>query len=127
MLIMKWIIGLGFSLAVGHYCTKLFLKWLRNKYKVEKPEGEKSVPPWLTGLIERLFFTIAVAFAPLAAVTAMMAWLGIKTATHWARAHEIREGSDSRFLVFSSLLAGLVSMLFALIGGLIIALFEIGP
>ena len=124
LFILKWIIGLTVSLAVGHYVTVWFLAWLRDKHGVKKPEGEKSVPPWITGLVERLFFTTAVVFAPLAAVTAMIAWIGIKMASHWARLQT--KGSDFRFLLISAVLAGLVSMFFALIGGLIIALLDNG-
>lgn len=127
LFILKWIIGLTVSLVGGHYAAVWFLKWLRGKHGVKKPEGEKSVPPKITGLVERSFFTIAVVFAPLAAVTAMIAWIGIKVATHWVRLKEVGVISDSSFLLISAVLAGLISMFFALIGGLIIALFESGP
>lgn len=91
---------------------------VRAMHDVTKPEGEKTVPPWLTGLIERLFFTVAVAFNLTGTAPAMIGWIAVKMASHWTRQH-VEHGPDSRFLVFSALLAGLVSMFFALLSGLI--------
>ena len=115
---LRWILGLTVSLGIGWYATEMFLTWLRTRYRVKKPRGDKTVPPWLTGLVERLFFTVAIGFNLPGAATAMIAWIAVKMASHWARPNS-RHGPDSRSLVFSALLAGLVSMFFALIGGLI--------
>ena len=115
---LRWILGLAVSLGMGWYATEKFLSWLRAMYDVTKPEGEKTVPPWLTGLIERLSFTVAVAFNLAGTAPAMIGWIAVKMASHWTRRH-IEHGPGSRFLVFSALLAGLVSMFFALLGGLI--------
>lgn len=114
----RWILGLAISLGVGWYATEKFLEWLRRSNNVDKPEGEKKVPPYLTGLIERAFFTVAIGFNVPAVAPAMIGWIAVKMASHWTRSNT-EHGPDSRFLVFSALLAGLVSMFFALIGGLI--------
>ena len=80
-------------------------------------------PAWLTGLVERLFFTIIVAVDLSGIAIAMLAWLGLKLAINWNRLGidlgvEHSEILRARF-GFSAALAGLVSMIFALIGGLI--------
>ena len=115
---LRWALGLTLSLGVGWYVTEAFLTQLRENFKVKKPNAEKCVPPWLTGLVERSFFTVAVALNLSGATTAMVGWVAVKMASHWTRP-SARHGPNSRFLVFSGLLAGLVSMFFALVGGLI--------
>ncbi|WP_157719519.1 hypothetical protein [Pseudomonas oryzae] len=79
--------------------------------------GFLSAPPWLTGMTERLFFTVLVAFAVSDVATTMVAWLALKLATNW---HRFQDDSTARYFGFSALLAGLVSMLFAFLGGLIV-------
>ena len=116
--VMILIFGYSFSLVGGHYATRAFLNWLRSYQKIEKPaqvNDEKPVPPWLLGAVERFFFTTMVAFDIAGAGIAMIAWLGIKMATHWNR----EEGAESVNLAMSALAAGIVSMTFAMIGGLI--------
>lgn len=118
-----WIVGLTFSLIVGWIITRLFLELLRKAMKLgEKPETTKkpiflSAPPWLTGMTERLFFTVLVAFGTSDVATTMVAWLGLKLATNW---HRFKGNTVARYFGFSALLAGLVSMLFAFLGGLIV-------
>jgi len=116
---MNWVLGLACSLGIGWLVTHQFLIRLRRKFDVEKPDEGKAVPSWLTGLVERLFFTIAIAFHISGVPVAMVAWVSIKMATHWNRINT-ESVPDGRFLVFSGLLAGMVSMFFAMIGGLII-------
>ena len=106
-------------MAVGWAVTGTFLWGLRKYFDVEKSNDEKTVPPWLTGLIERLFFTIVVAVNLPGAAIAMITWVTVKMATHWNKVSS-SDIPNGRFLVFSGLLAGLVSMLFAMLGGLII-------
>lgn len=142
----SWLIGLSFSLLGGWLVTSLFLKvlrhWMRLPEKLKgpdesekiapdgecaKPEGEKpaaqgelrGVPPELTGLIERLFFTVFVAFNVVGVVPAMVGWMALKLATNWNL--KLWEATPSaRLFGFSALLAGLLSMLFAFLGGLIV-------
>jgi hypothetical protein len=71
------------------------------------------VSPWLTGIVERAFFTVVLAFDVSGASTAMMAWLTVKMLPNWNRTTADPPGA------FTALLAGLVSLFFALVGGLI--------
>jgi len=129
-LLARWFFGLGiFALGIGWLCTNLFLKVIRihiNNKATERKEAEiynKSiapldVPPWLVGITERTFFVILVAFDLSATAVAMIAWITVKMLCNW----NILSGDKSitvRSSAFSALLGNLVSMLFALIGGLI--------
>src|SRR5215472_8427682 len=85
----------------------------------DKPKSQaKRVPPRLTGVVERLVFALFVAFDLSGAVPAMMGWLAIKLASNWNR-KDIESHANTRAFTFSALLAGLISMLFAALGGLI--------
>jgi hypothetical protein len=110
---LQWCSGLVFALGIGHIGVELFLRWLRGR----KPERER-VPAWLTGLVERFFFTLVVAFEVGGAATAMIAWIAAKMLANWNRAGQ--PATDEQiFGAFSALLAGALSMTFALFGGLI--------
>ncbi len=121
---MQWIIGLFFSLVVGGIVTWLFLRFLRNllgkQNKVLIFTDGKEVPAWLTGAVERLFFTVLVGLEVSGAPTAMIGWLALKLATNWNHP-DWKDKPGARAFAFSALLAGLVSMLFALLGGLVCA------
>ena len=85
---------------------------------------EGKVPPWLTGGVERFFFTLLIALnlPNVDTVTAMLGWMALKMATHWHRPDDTTDPSDPEVsrrkdYAFSALLAGLMSMTFALIGG----------
>ena len=83
---------------------------------VQTRPTESGIPAWLTGATERLLFTMLVAFDFDGIAPAMMAWLALKLASNWNRlGREV-----GRFGAFSALLAGALSMLFSLAGGLII-------
>lgn len=83
----------------------------------------KGVPAWLIGLAEGVFFTTVVAFEIGGAAVAMMGWLTVKMLSGWNR-------GDSNFpkpyqehqkgMAFTALFGGLISLLFATIGGLIL-------
>ena len=119
-----WFIGLTFSVLGGWPVTWLFLKLLRKAMRLPekpKPKGKnapRGVPAILTGMIERLFFTVLVAFNVAGVAVAMIAWIALKLATNWNRNYW-KKTSSARLYGFSALLAGLVSMLFAFLGGLI--------
>ena len=122
-----WVQGLFLSLIVGGLVTWPCLKLGRwnmtrrlNGWELEvcrsvlRRRGG-SVPGLLMGLVERGFFTCAVAADTGAAIAAMPVWLAVKLAANWQRA-----GPD-RFTRSAAILAvviGLISMLFALGGGL---------
>jgi hypothetical protein len=88
-----------------------------------------GTPPWLTGQLERFFFTIAVAMDASGVMPAMIAWLGLKLVANWQLRHDIgqsdsegRSGGDlvSANYRYSAVVAGLLSMLFTLVGGQVI-------
>lgn len=121
---MIWILGLAISLLVGHFAVDYFLRELRKHMqlgdKPALPEPLKRVPSWLTGALERLFFTLLVAFNVSGTPTAMVGWLALKLATNWNRP-DLEDKVQARSFAFSGLIAGLLSMLFALVGGRICA------
>lgn len=121
---MNWILGLGFSLVVGHFAVDYFLRELRKYMQLGDrpalPGGMIRVPPWLTGGLERLFFTLLVAFGVSGTSTAMIGWLALKMVTNWNR-RESEDDVKERSFAFSALVAGLLSMFLALLGGLICA------
>ncbi len=86
---------------------------------------DRRVPSWFTGLVERLFFTILVGVHGITLPPVlMMTWIGLKLATNWNnKAYEAQPGL--RVFAFRSLVLGLLSMTFALIGGLICLSTEI--
>lgn len=123
-MVIRWLLGIGLSLLGGHFVVGLVVDGLRAQIKVA-PEAFDDLPPstwepdpripsWATGLIERLFFTLAVAFDVSGAATAMMVWIAIMMAANWNRL-----GKPDAPGALSAALGGLVSMLFALTGGLI--------
>jgi len=79
-----------------------------------------EIHPWLFGLIERAFLTTAIAFNVSGVAFPMIARLAAKLGGNWGSP----QARDRRQVVPRPLwapLAGLASMLFALIGGVIIA------
>jgi len=120
----QWIIGLLFSLVVGGIVTWLFLKvlrgWLGSAKMPQLSGSGKGVPPWLTGGVERLFFTVLVGLEISGAPAAMIGWLALKLATNWNHP-DWKDKPEARAFAFSALLGGLVSMFFALLGGLVCA------
>ena len=120
----EWIIGLLSSLVGGGVACWAFLKtlrlWLGVPPKPRLTEGSKGVPPWLTGIIERLFFTVLIGLDVSGVPTAMVGWLALKLATNWNHP-DWKNKPNARTFALSALLGGLVSMFFAMIGGLICA------
>jgi hypothetical protein len=121
---MLWVLGLGFSLIAGHFAVEFFLAQLRKYMGLgDKPpllKSYKGAPPWLTGGLERTFFTFLVAFNVSGTPAAMIGWLALKLATNWNHPDYI-DRPEARAFAFSGLLAGLLSMLFAVLGGQICA------
>ena len=117
----NWIAGLLVAIVVGHIVTGIFLYTVRGVLGFgSKPKDKttKRVPPWLTGCVERLVFAVFVGLDISGTAPAMIGWLAIKMATNWNR-KDMETVTASRPFSFSALLAGLISMLFAVLGGMI--------
>lgn len=128
----RWVFALLFSLLIGHLLTDLFVQSLRKPKKNADPEEKNKfesflesqkpkiiigVPAWLIGILERFFFTILIGAKVSGAAVAMMTWLLVKMASNWNKI--ISEEPDARVYGISALAGGMMSMVFALIGGLI--------
>ena len=118
----RWATGLVFSVVVGSVVTRVFLTVLRRYERLggdsDGNSDSRPVPPWLTGALERSFFTVIVALNISGAAVAMIGWLTLKMVTNWNRPGPPRDVTQVRW-AFSALLGGLVSMFFAVIGGVI--------
>ena len=127
MSLLTWSVGLAVSVVVGGFVTWGFLEALRWYTRAPKSTldlATRAVPSWLTGTIERLFFSLAMAFGLPGTTIAMIAWIAAKMAADWNRPaldkSSTPEEAAQRVLgSVTALLAGLVSMIFAIIGGLI--------
>jgi hypothetical protein len=113
----RWIVGLFVALALGGVMTGWFLSSLRSYLNIARPSG-RDVPNWLIGVSERLFFALVIAFNVSGAAVAMMVWIVLKIIPNWEL--HVRHGTANKPLTWSSILASLCSMFFALLGGLII-------
>ena len=126
-----WIIGLIVSLVLGYWVTDSVLDYLREGRRLESdqpkgPKPEEAKVPLIgggkVGLIERTFFTLVVAFDMGGVITAMMAWVAAKMVVNWKRGIQYEETMSKKehwMLERSALLGSMVSMIFALVGGLI--------
>ena len=129
--IIPWTLGLLVSLLLGHYATDKFLfklrkyagcddKAMNSFFKKNDPDTLKfkSVPPTITGVLERLFFTFIVAFNVSGAAIGMMGWLAVKMVTNLNRG-DLPPHPIVRMRALTGLMGSLVSLLFSLFGGLI--------
>lgn len=115
--IVFWILGLYISLFLGGFFTTLFRRYIM-KANGQNDTGEPEKindRAWIFGSLERLFFTLAAAISVGGAVIAMMIWVGMKMITlgFWQQNAEPSTKAAMNYLTIS-----LVSMVFALIGGL---------
>jgi len=118
---MTWVFGFLLATVVGGVATHLFLSTLRkNIAPTQATLDRPRVPGWITGIVERSFFFLLIAFNISGVPTAMVGWIAIKLATNWNRPLSIKEKEPSaKALAISAALAGIVSMTFALLGGLV--------
>jgi hypothetical protein len=114
-----WVVGLLFAVFGGMIVNPLLLWWLRRG--ITPPElPRERIKGWVTGGIERLFFAVLVGLGASGVTGAMIGWIAIKLASNWN--HKNWEAfPGARAYAFSALLGGLVSMLFAYLGGAICA------
>jgi hypothetical protein len=121
-ILIRWLIGLAVSLGIGYVGAATTL-WVLNSRIGFDPSTEPrgpGVPAWITGIIERLFFTVAVGLDISGTAIAMIGWITVKMFTDLNR-----PGKPFSAAATVSLLASLVSMLFALIGGSVIRLMKL--
>ena len=132
--VLLWIHGSVVALVLGQLWTDTTLRLIRNyvysqalkrKEKIEDIYVDSlAVPGWMVGMIERAFFGALVAFNISATAAGMVTWILVKMATDW---HRILGSSNQskdamygpRSLAFGSLLAGMISLFFALMGGMV--------
>jgi hypothetical protein len=124
-----WILGYAFSLGFGHLAVGPIVDWLRKcAFSKVREEDEPPTPivleklyvsPKIIGLIERLFFTLLVAFDVSGTAIAMMGWITLKMGADWHIILKENASKADRSLAVVSILGGIVSMLFAAVGGLI--------
>jgi hypothetical protein len=127
--IWTWTLGFAVALGAGQIVTRQSLdalRWwvIRKAEKRNEGLGDAFIVPLylnaaLFSLIERLFFTLLVAFDVSGTATAMMAWIALKMATDW---HRILGSAESRTvgersLAFCGVTGGIISLVFAFIGG----------
>ena len=128
----QWtLLGLGAitSLLGGALACFVFDRLVRRWLGAPNPDApRRRVPPWFTGTIERIFFTTLVVFDVSGYPVAMIVWLAAKMAATWtgrgtprndSEEEEAKRANDYRISSSITLMNGLVSMTFALIGGLI--------
>jgi sterol desaturase/sphingolipid hydroxylase (fatty acid hydroxylase superfamily) len=119
----SWTLGLLVAIVGGLIVTAAF-HWLLGRYLRLPPKDKlrqvRRVPASLTGIVERLFFAVLVGFQVSGAPTAMIAWIALKLATNWNNP-KWNEAQRFRAFAYRALLTGLVSMLCALVGGMIAA------
>ena len=145
--ILLWSIGLGVSIVIGHIFTSSLLVFLRRHLEKRKtkdkifskkekiftymgivfyppiPPSERQVPLWITGPIERLFFTLIIAFNISGAAVAMIAWITLKMLSsrkYRENLAKLEKIPSALPFEYAGLIGNLSSMFFALIGGLII-------
>jgi hypothetical protein len=98
---------------------------------VESDISVPGVPAQWVGFVERTFFTLSIWFAgpaPGPVFAAMIGWMALKFAVNWKR-RDVTDDVKALTIIrnsMGSVLASLVSMLFALGGGIIIRELGVG-
>ena len=115
----SWLIGLSVALLGGFPVWAFIALTTRLIRLPEKPDRESSrVPGWLTGVVERGVFFMLIALSLSGVVEAGMGWLALKLAANWQR-YDIKELPSAHTRALLALLAGLISLAFAYLGGAI--------
>jgi hypothetical protein len=118
-----WVLMLSISLFGGAGLAQIVLSKSMQALKVK--EDETLIPSWysgfVVGLVERLFFTVAVALGGVSGVIpAMLIWVTLKGQTHYNIFNGVDEGRKNRKNAYAALMASLISLLVALICGYIL-------
>jgi len=117
---LRWPVGLFVSLVFGGIVTQYYARRVKKLIGDEDPNYRILIPLSI-GVVESLFFTIGVAFNLSGVMIGMVAWMGAKMAAHWGQEspeHQVSNIVTVRFLV---LVGTMISLLFAMMGGLICA------
>lgn len=113
---MHWVVGLLIGTVLGSFVTGPFHRYALRKAGLGSA-ARPEVPGWLVGIVERTGFTVLVGLMGAIASAAVVPWLALKLATGWN--HAENKGTEARERAFAALLAGFVSMFFAVVGGLV--------
>ena len=117
--LINWFVGVILvGVVIGHVFVWLFSKWSQRYLAPDPRSREKRIPSWATGVIERVIFgtLVFVSNEPTATIAALGAWLALKLATNWSHP-SFPNSPDARHYAIRALLAGLISMTFAFLGG----------
>jgi hypothetical protein len=116
-------LGAAVTLTYGNYSWKSREKY--RKEDIEPPERATEWPVW-TGILERLIYTTFVGFDISGAAAFIGAWVTIKAIGGWASWSADKE-LYGKVLFFSALLGSAISVLFGVVGGLIILKWNMIP
>jgi hypothetical protein len=84
------------AVVVGLVMTQPLYLLLERRMDPRGSSSGRGVPPWLTGIIERLVFAPAFLLVPAQAATGAFAWLTLKLAANWQQEPAEQETSDQR-------------------------------
>lgn len=126
----KWpcFFGYFFSIIVGTlvtYLCSLLFHWLIKEHMTDddvEPERVEWIP-MVIGLVERAVYTSLVAFSVSGSAAFIIGWVAVKSAVGWQIWRKPDQAQDtlySRSILFIVLLNNAISILFGLIGGLMI-------
>jgi undecaprenyl pyrophosphate phosphatase UppP len=120
--ILLFVAGLVIALGLGHFAVKWFLDSVRAESDVPADRPGAGVPNWIIGLFERTFAFLIILAAVEGAYAVLGAWIAAKLALNWQR-HPYKDDPEEERLVrvygISALMAGILSLGFGVVGGVI--------
>ena len=113
--LLHWSVGLvGVAVLLGHFATRWFVNILNRKVSTKKGPWDE-IPSWLRktliGVVERTFFTVAIAVDLSGTAIAMIGWTALKGTLYWASYKATHPAN-----VLIAVMGSLISLLFAIIG-----------
>lgn len=110
--------GLLFAVLIGGVAVGFSLWAIRNRSASRRMTTSRGCPAGSPGAWSARSVTVLFAYGSSGTGTAMIGWLTLKFIINWNHARwQSGDNRNIRGLAFSALLAGLISMLFAAIGG----------
>jgi hypothetical protein len=91
-----WGLGFAISCGIGHVAVAKFHRWLTHRLGVPRDLGARRTPPGLTGFLERVFFTLAMAVNTTGVLPTMIAWLALKLAANWQNRDDITGDAETK-------------------------------